>query len=76
MADDPLVPWTVYNHPRDYPDTFIARRTDIGRDGIRVTNEVVTAPDVESLRDLFRAHGLTAIARDANDDPNIVEVWL
>jgi hypothetical protein len=34
--------WTVYDHPADYPDGFIARRHEAGEGVHRPTNDVIT----------------------------------
>lgn len=63
--------WVIYDHPRDMPEYFVARKwlTD------QPTEVVLTADSLDALRDLL-PHGLNPIPRHANDDPNIVEVWL
>jgi hypothetical protein len=64
--------WTIYDHPRDFPNTFVARRFMYDRP----TDRVITAPNVETLRSWFRQRGLCRIPRDPLDDPKIVECWL
>jgi hypothetical protein len=64
--------WTIYDHPVDYPDGFIARKFIYDRP----TNQVVTAPDMKTLRDHFRRWGLCRMPRDPSDPPNIVETWI
>lgn len=64
--------WTVYDHPRDYPNQFVARRFDVDQP----TSDVFVADDLETLREILAAEGLTRLARDPDDDAKIVEVWL
>ena len=69
--------WTVYDHPTDYPDNFVARRFDVDGDGVRPTSNIIIAPDLDTLRNVLQFQmGLSCITRYADDDPNIVEVWL
>lgn len=63
--------WTIYDHPRDFPDNFVARAFTTGP-----TNEIILATELEQLRDAFDKAGLVCLARNPNDDPNIVETWL
>jgi hypothetical protein len=67
--------WTVYDHPRDYPDKYVARRSEIGAASVKMTNDMFVADTVDELRTLLPP-GLVCLSRDPNDDPCIVEVWL
>jgi hypothetical protein len=72
-----LAMWTVYDHPPDYPDKFIARRFEVDRDGPRVTPSIIIADDLDKLRHaLCFEMGLTVLTRSPEDDPCIVETWL
>lgn len=68
--------WVVYEKPRDYPDSFVARQWLIDKDGPRFGGAVLVSDSLESIRRALSAAGLTCLARDPNDDPVIVEVWL
>ena len=74
-ANDRLNIWTVYDHPRDQPDVFVARRFEIGHEHAGPTGDVLTAPTLEELREKLPA-GLVCITRQDGDDPAIVESWL
>jgi hypothetical protein len=74
-ADDALALWTVYDHPSDFPDRFVARLSLISRTGTVVTNETVSAATLAELRDRLPP-GLHRLDRDPSDDPVIVETWL
>jgi hypothetical protein len=77
MSDDALHIWTIYDHPLDFPDVFVARLSLVGGDGgPKVTDQILTAPDLDTLRREFVRRGLTCITRSPNDDPVIVECWL
>jgi hypothetical protein len=77
MADEPLVMWTVYDHPDDQPDVFIARKWLIGIGPEPVaTGEVITSTSLDWIRFKLTRRGLVPLARDPKDDPMIVETWL
>lgn len=63
--------WVVYDHPKDFPDAFVARRF---RDA-QPTAEYFTAPDLQQLRGML-PKGLTRFPRHPSDDPVIVEMWM
>jgi len=72
-----LAMWTVYDHPTDYPDKYVARRFDVARDGARPTESIIIMDNLDRLRDMlaFEMH-LTCLPRSPHDDPKIVETWL
>ena len=72
---DALQLWTIYDHPRDYPDVFVARMFLVDAKGWFATDKVVTAESLEHLR-LKLPPGLYRLRRHADDDAKIVEVWL
>ncbi len=67
-----LTVWVVYDHPKDFPDTFVARRFD----GEDATAELIVCTDLETIRQELQAKGLVRFARDEQDDPKILESWL
>ena len=72
----PLQMWTVYDHPLDYPDFFVARRFEVTADGAMPTSIALHSEDLEELREALMSQGFTPLARDPMDDPKIVETWL
>jgi hypothetical protein len=68
--------WAVYDHPKDFPDCFVARKHEADDTGYWPTPNTVTSMTLEGLRRQLRMKGLTPIARDVTDDPKIVESWL
>lgn len=72
MADGVFSLWTIYDHPRDYPNSYVARRFE----NDRPTADHMVSPDIESLREQMRQRGLALLSRDQADDPSIVETWL
>jgi hypothetical protein len=73
MTEQALTIWTVYEHPSDFPDHFVARPFYVGP-GLDRGNQVLLAETLDELRALLPA-GLICMARSENDDPVIVEVW-
>jgi hypothetical protein len=69
---NPLVMWTVYERPTDYPNEFVARRFL----GEAPTAELERADTLEELQERLSEKGLTWMDRSPNDDPRIVGVWL
>jgi hypothetical protein len=72
--------WVIYDHPRDFPNKFVARRHDIyrGDPEPHASEEYVTADTLDEIRELIYAKNpnLCCLPRFENDDKNIVEVWL
>jgi hypothetical protein len=69
--------WSVYDHPKDEPLVWLARRWDIDSNGARPTMYTVTATTLEGLRELLSGMGLVGpFQRSEKDDPVIVESWL
>ena len=67
--------WTIYDHPTDYPDTFVARRFVVGGGEEHATNDVITG-SLAGIRDSMEELGLYCIGREPGDHPNVVETWL
>ena len=70
--------WTVYDHPRDFSKSYVARMYTVGDGGSeQATEEILIATTLETLRYILEYEfTLTCIQRDPNDDPKIVETWL
>jgi hypothetical protein len=64
--------WTIYDHPSDDPDVFVARRFELDQP----TADMVITKDLASIRRTFQRAGLTCMTRLEEDDPCIVETWL
>lgn len=69
-----LEQWVIYDHPRDYPLGFIARRWEITPNVLQATGESVKGATLDQVRDQL-PRGLCRLPRFAKDDPFIVEVW-
>lgn len=69
--------WTVYEHPRDYPDDFVVREHRVYSDG--TTHPMPEAQRYQTLsaaRAPLETRGLHRMPRAEQDDPCIVETWL
>lgn len=73
--DDVLRMWTVYDHPADYPDGFIARLWEVEGSSYRATDQVVTGGTLDGVRAQLPP-GLHRLPRSVGDDPVVVETWL
>jgi len=67
--------WTVYDKPKDYPDTFVARRFEAGGGTSGPTGDVVTG-DLKQIREAMQMNGLYCMHRAPSDDLRIVETWM
>lgn len=80
MPDD-LPMWVIYDHPKDFPDCFVARKHVVvgglppGISMSGATPETLTADTLAALREKLPP-GLTCLTRDLGDDPVILETWL
>jgi len=64
--------WVIYDHPRDYPDHFVARL----HVGETPTEELMLSNNIEALRIQLEREGLVRLGRHMDDDAKIVETWL
>jgi hypothetical protein len=74
--------WTVYDHPLDFPHSYVARRFEVGSpkrgEGMpatRATDDIIQG-ELRIIRESFRHCGLTRMPRAEQDEPQIVECWL
>lgn len=65
------ITWTIYEHPKDYPDKFVARKFILDRP----TKEILIAESLEEIRKLVSV-GKICFNRHETDDPVIVETWM
>lgn len=62
---------TVYKHPEDYPEQYVARVWDVNKP----TYLIALADTLEELREAI-PEGMYNLGRQQQDDPCIVEVWI
>jgi hypothetical protein len=74
MADDSLNGWTIYDHPLDYPNQFVARRWDFLTG--KPSTEIIVADSLAELRTYFASIGLVTMLRQPEDDSVIIETWI
>ena len=74
----PLVMWTVYKHPKDYPGEYVARKFVITENSCGPSNESISSRSLRDVRNVLRSlYGdLIQLKRPPDDEPHIVEVWL
>ncbi len=63
---------TIYDHPADYPDKFVARVWDVNRP----TNLAAVADTYEELLEAIPVNSMVKMARSPGDDPVIMETWI
>jgi hypothetical protein len=77
MLRDVLTMWTIYDHPRDFPSSYVARCWE---NSARYREPIATDKAIEGelsmLRHLFADCGLACLTRNEGDDPKIVETWV
>ena len=76
MTRGVLSMWTVYDHPADHPEGFIARRFEVGKGQTTATTDTVSASSIIELRAMFDICGMFRLPRHDEDEPPIVETWL
>lgn len=70
-----LAIWTIYKNPRDYPESYVARKFLADKP----TGELLTAPNLQAIRQAVQNmtdYELVRIERAECDDSVIIESWL
>jgi hypothetical protein len=70
-SSDPLVIYTVYDRPTDFPDKWVVRKFLAGEK----TNEHWTYDHLNAARAPMVRMGLTRFPAHPTDDPVIYETW-
>ena len=69
--------WVVYDHPKDFPASYVARPQFVMQDNSVVPCRAAWVnEDLDVIRNALAETGLTCLARQTGDDPKIVETWL
>lgn len=71
----PLFTYTIYDHPRDYPNHWVVRRFRIASGCFIPEQECQIADSLEQARRLIPS-GLTRFERSPDDSPEVVETWM
>jgi hypothetical protein len=77
-ASPPLVMWKVYEHPKDYPGEYVARKFVITGDFYGPSNESISSRSLRDVQNLLRNlyRGLIQLQLSPDDEPHVVEIWL
>lgn len=67
--------WTIYDHPRDFPGEWVARRF-MSDQPQRGPFDLIRSDSLDNLRHVLATKGLVCLSRHESDDPKIVETWL
>lgn len=73
---DQLYIWTLYDHPTDMPDSYVARKFEVNSSGPRPTDDFIALESLHMLRIMMARRGLTCITRSPGDDSKIIESWI
>ena len=73
---DELSIWVVYDHPKDYPEHYVARRWVTSAFGAVATDDVLLNSSLERIHEIFDSRGLVRMHRYPDDDEKIVETWI
>lgn len=68
--------WVVYDHPRDYPNCYVARKWRYDVNPPEPTHDMIISPSIEKLREMMIDAGLARIHRHPMDDRAIMEIWV
>ena len=70
-----MIQWTIYDHPRDYPEHFVVRKWEITDGHISPCPEKYLAATLPEARAHVPA-GYYNLGRMDDDDPVIIETWI
>lgn len=76
LDKDVLPIWTIFAHPLDYPDGYVARQFLATKTGPQPTTNEIYETNLSALRGVMARHGLYCLGRERGDEPQIVESWI
>jgi hypothetical protein len=79
FTDDALILWTIYDHPRDFPDHVVVRPFAVRPGSLEPEPHQVGClyRTLTAARTDCRRNGCSGfLQRDPGDDVNIIETWL
>jgi hypothetical protein len=76
LARGKLNIWTVYDHPKDFPQGYIARRFEIGHGPLPIVTDDTVKGSLSVIRESFELCGLYRLSCNVSDEPHIIETWL
>jgi hypothetical protein len=68
--------WTVYDHPKDFPNSYVARRFEVGSGHAPHATTDLVQGELSIIRRSFEQCGLVCLKRKPEDEPQIIETWL
>jgi hypothetical protein len=74
VQEQDLLVWTIYDHPSDFPDSYVVRPHST-KLGSPLTVHIQHA-QLDHVRGALEHLGLTCLPRSPEDDPSILETWL
>lgn len=76
VIDQRLRMFSIYDHPRDFPDCFVVRPWRVGGGHVEPEPIVCLCDRIFPLQQGLAALGLARILPEPGDDPAILETWL
>lgn len=67
--------FTIYDHPKDYPNHFVVRKWIIHGPEPEPGSVLSLSETLDAARNSIPA-GLVCLSRNVEDDPVIVETWV
>ena len=67
--------WSIYDHPRDHPSSFVIRETVAGATRLVISPAAMYANTVEEAHAKLPP-GSTILPKDPQNPPNLIEVWI
>lgn len=67
--------WTIYDHPKDFPDHYVARQWWVDDKGGMAQEMLLKAETLPALRRMLPP-GLYRLDASEGDDAVIVETWI
>ena len=71
--------WTIYDHPTDFPEWFVARKFEITAQGPVTGDSVIWGKTLTEVREMIHwvdPNAGARLLRYQNDRPSVVETWL
>ena len=72
---DFLPMFTIYDHPTDWPDFYVARLWWTLPEA-KATDFTIMDRDLERIQTTIDALGMVRLDRSPEDDPKILETWI
>lgn len=78
MNNGNLAIYTVYDHPMDYPNSYVVKKWICNvNPSVQDAGFLMVGQDIEKIRDvLIGEMGLTPLSRSIDDDPVILENYI